>query len=161
MSKFAADLGMLKRLFIFLLLNFSALAIGGLFTGDGVSSDWYQNLNKAPWTPPGWVFGGAWTVIMICFAFYMAFALEATTNRIKLLWLFAIQWVLNTVWNPSFFYFREILLGMIVISALTILIAYILISLKKDLQLKSLLLLPYFIWLIIAWSLNGYILAYN
>ncbi|NBN98947.1 MAG: hypothetical protein EBV19_06865 [Flavobacteriia bacterium] len=42
---------------LFLFLNFGALAIGGSFTADGVASDWNQNLNKAPWTPPGWVFG--------------------------------------------------------------------------------------------------------
>ena len=47
----------MKQLVIFALLNFGALAIGGLFTGGGVSSEWYASLNKAPWTPPGWVFG--------------------------------------------------------------------------------------------------------
>ena len=57
---------MIKRLFVFLLINFGALALGGLFTSDGVISDWYEQLNKAPWTPPGWVFGAAWTTIMVC-----------------------------------------------------------------------------------------------
>jgi tryptophan-rich sensory protein len=52
---------------LFFILNFAALAVGGLFTGSGVSSEWYQNLDKAPWTPPGWVFGAAWPFIMICF----------------------------------------------------------------------------------------------
>jgi len=47
------------RLFLFLLINFAALALGGLATSDGVVSLWYQNLNQAPWTPPGWVFGAA------------------------------------------------------------------------------------------------------
>jgi len=36
------------RIIIFLLINFGALALGGLFTGKGVPSDWYQELNKAP-----------------------------------------------------------------------------------------------------------------
>ncbi|MDG2281196.1 MAG: tryptophan-rich sensory protein, partial [Flavicella sp.] len=53
---------MIKRILLFLVLNFTALAVGGLFTGTGVSSDWYQNLNQAPWTPPGWVFGFMWTL---------------------------------------------------------------------------------------------------
>ena len=67
---------MIKRTIFFLLLNFAALAIGGLFTGSGVSSEWYQNLNKAPWTPPGWVFGTVWTLIMILFAIYMAMLIK-------------------------------------------------------------------------------------
>lgn len=55
----------------FLSLNFLALGLGGLFTADGVSSEWYQTLNKAPWTPPGWVFGAAWTFLMCCFTVFM------------------------------------------------------------------------------------------
>lgn len=154
-------MAILKRLILFLLLNFGALAVGSLFTADGVTSDWYQGLNKAPWTPPGWVFGSAWTTIMICFSLFMAFAIKKVSNQIRLVLLFSIQWVLNTLWNPSFFFFHEILLGMIIISALTVLIAYMLFSFKSNLGLKSILLLPYFLWLIIATSLNGYILFYN
>lgn len=56
---------------VFLVLNFTALGIGGFATGPGVASSWYQNLNQAPWTPPGWVFGVAWTTIMVCFTFYL------------------------------------------------------------------------------------------
>ena len=52
---------------LFLLLNFGALAIGSYFMNNGPQSNWYLTLNKAPWTPPGWVFGVAWTTIMICF----------------------------------------------------------------------------------------------
>lgn len=44
---------MLLKVVVFLALNFGALAIGGFFTGIGVSSEWYTQLNKAPWTPPG------------------------------------------------------------------------------------------------------------
>ena len=47
------------RFIAFLILNFLALAVGGLFTGKGVPSEWYVNLARAPWEPPGWVFGSA------------------------------------------------------------------------------------------------------
>ena len=40
----------------FLIINFGGLAIGQVWTGDGVTSEWYTSLNQAPWTPPGWVF---------------------------------------------------------------------------------------------------------
>lgn len=33
---------------VFIVVNFLALAIGGAYTSDGNSSDWYQGLNKAP-----------------------------------------------------------------------------------------------------------------
>jgi tryptophan-rich sensory protein len=151
----------IKRVFLFLVLNFSALAIGGSFTGKGVPSDWYQNLDKASWTPPGWVFGFAWTLIMICFAIYMAYLLVDASNRKKIILLYLFQWILNVAWNPVFFYFQEILVGFITISLLTVLITYFLFHFKNDLKIKSVFIVPYFIWLIIASSLNGYILLFN
>ena len=152
---------MLKKILIFLVINFTALAIGGFYTGSGVSSDWYESLNKAPWTPPGWVFGIAWTFIMICFAVYMAYLIDQKKDRKKIIILFSIQWVLNTLWNPIFFYFQEVFLGMINISLLTTLICYLFFYYRKDVKLKSIYIAPYFIWLLIATSLNGYILLYN
>ncbi|MBT6953110.1 MAG: tryptophan-rich sensory protein [Flavobacteriaceae bacterium] len=85
---------MIKKTVLFLVLNFAALAIGGFFTGDGVTSEWYQNLNKAPWTPPGWVFGAAWTSIMILFALYMAFLIKPE-NRKTIILIYSVQWILN------------------------------------------------------------------
>ena len=91
---------MVIRIILFLLINFAALGAGSFFTGDGVVSDWYQNLNKAPWTPPGWVFGAAWTTIMICFSLYMAFAWEEVKNKNGLLIAYILQLILNIGWNP-------------------------------------------------------------
>ena len=151
----------LKRLILFLVINFAALALGGLFTSSGVSSDWYQNMNQAPWTPPGWVFGAAWTFIMILFAFFMTYAWEVSKDRSMLLTLFVVQWILNVAWNPIFFYLQEVLFGLIVISALTLLVNYLLFKFSKDLKWKALLILPYAIWLAIATSLNAYIYLNN
>ncbi len=152
---------MIYRLVIFLVLNFAALGIGGMFTGKGVPSGWYQNLDKAPWTPPGWVFGAAWTAIMICFTVYMAFAWEVKTSRNLLLGLFIVQWILNVSWNPIFFKYHQILAGLLVISILTLLVGYFLFGKLSQLKSKSLLILPYFIWLLIATSLNAYIYLKN
>ena len=152
---------MIVRLIIFLIINFGALAIGGFFTGNGVSSDWYADLVKAPWTPPGWVFGFAWTTIMICFSIYMAYLWTITENKNLLLTLFIIQWVLNIGWNPTFFYYHNILAGILIISGLTILVGFLLLWYLPELKIKTVLILPYFFWLLIATSLNGYILLKN
>jgi len=152
---------MLYRLIVFLLINFTALAIGGIFTGKGVPSDWYANLIKAPWTPPGWIFGFAWTTIMICFSIYLAYLWPSAENKNLLIFLLVIQWILNIGWNPTFFYFHNVKVGLLLITALTILIGFIMIRYFPDLKSKSILILPYFIWLIIATSLNGYILLKN
>ncbi len=152
---------MLKKILIFLVINFTALAIGGFYTGSGVSSDWYESLNKAPWTPPGWVFGAAWTFIMICFAFFMAYLWNVVKDKKNLIILFGIQWVLNVIWNPIFFSAQEVTLGLITISLLTVLVGYFFFSNLKKMGLKSLLISPYLIWLLIATSLNAYVLFNN
>ena len=151
---------MILRILLFLIINFGGLFIGGLFTGEGVPSDWYQNLNKAPWTPPGWVFGAAWTTIMICFSVYMAILWEKITLK-KLLYIFIAEFILNLIWNPLFFHFKWINVALLSISLLTILIIYMAVSLRTEMRYKTLLIFPYLIWLTIATSLNGYIVLYN
>lgn len=152
---------MTAKLILFLVLNFGALALGGLATGSGVTSDWYANLNKAPWTPPGWVFGFAWTSIMICFSFYMALLWPKLENKNMLLIHFALQWILNVAWNPVFFSWHQTKFALVLIVAFTLLIAYFLYTYWPALKLKSLLLLPYFLWLLIATSLNAFIVIKN
>ena len=152
---------MIYRLIIFFVLNFGALALGGFFTGKGVPSDWYEGLAKAPWTPPGWVFGAAWTVIMIFFSIYMANLWPSIKNKNLLVGLFAVQWILNVGWNPTFFYYHNVLAGLFVIAALTILVGCFLFIFWPEMKLKSILILPYFIWLLIATSLNAFILLKN
>ena len=152
---------MIYRLAIFLAINFAALALGGLFTNNGVVSDWYIGIAKAPWTPPGWVFGSAWTLIMICFSIYLAYLWPIVKNRNLLIYLFVFQLILNIVWNPTFFYYHNVLIGLIIITSLTILIGFFLFFYWSELKLKSITILPYMIWLIIATSLNAYILLKN
>jgi len=146
---------------LFLILNFGALAIGGLFTGAGVTSDWYYSLEKAPWSPPGWVFGLAWTTIMICYSFYMAILYKRTSNRKKVFALYFIQLLLNIAWNPLFFFFQNALIALVVILSLTVIIAYFLFRDQDLMRWSKLLILPYFVWLCIATSLNLYIVLYN
>ncbi len=145
----------------FLFLNFGALALGGLFAGSGAGSNWYAELNKAPWTPPGWVFGFAWTTIMLCFSVYMATLYTKTKSVKTIILLYAIQWALNVAWNPIFFYLHKPIIGLIVIVALTSLVTYFLFRYRSLQKGYTLLLLPYVIWLFIATSLNAYVVFMN
>jgi translocator protein len=151
---------LIKLIAIFLIINFSALGIGSWLMNNGPKTNWYTSLNQAPWTPPGWAFGVAWTSIMFCFSIYMAY-LYLKTPTTKVILLFSIQFVLNVIWNYIFFNQHLIGLGLAVIVALTLVIAAFLLVYKNELNLKSLLIAPYFIWLCIATSLNAYILFNN
>ncbi len=146
---------------LFLVINFGGLALGSWLMDGGSTGDWYNNLNKAPWTPPGWVFGAAWTTIMLCFSWYLAelFYLRAS----KFLWLlYGFQVLLNVSWNWVFFNQHLMQVGLITIILLTLVLFYYFITFRNE-RLKNFkyLLLPYLIWLCIATSLNAYIVLNN
>lgn len=145
---------------VFFLINFGALALGGFLMGEGPASDWYLEANKAPWTPPGWVFGAAWTFIMLCYTVYMGVAWNRISRQ-KLLGVFGIQLIFNIGWNPVFFDMHDVEMGLLIIGFLTALLWFKLFVFRKSMKAWSLLLLPYAIWLVIATSLNFYFLQYN
>ena len=147
-------------LLIFLLINFGGLAIGNWLMDEGPSSAWYVELNQAPWTPPGWVFGLAWSLIMICFSIYLMFAYLSDLKGLS--WLYAIALTLNISWNYVFFNQHLTTWGLINIILLTIII-FVFFFRKENLEPKAsrLLLLPYMIWMVLATSLNAYIVFYN
>ena len=149
-----------KYLILFLIVNLGALGLGTLLMNDGPQTLWYKNLNQAPWTPPGWFFGVAWTTIMICFSIYLAY-LFPQVDKTRLYILFSIQFFLNVIWNYIFFNQHLIGIGLITIILLTIVVGKFLIDYKPVLQAKSWLIAPYFVWLCVACSLNAYILFNN
>tara|TARA_B110000971_G_scaffold220019_1_gene262521 strand:- start:2855 stop:3316 length:462 start_codon:yes stop_codon:yes gene_type:complete len=150
----------LRITLLFLIINFSGLAIGTWFMNNGPLSIWYTNLNQAPWTPPGFVFGIAWTAIMISFSIYLGKQFTKGIG-IKLTRVFLIQFILNVSWNYVFFNQHAVFLGLIIIALLTALIFYYFFRLSNKTGNYKFLLLPYIIWLCIATSLNLYILIHN
>ena len=149
-----------KSFILFIIINFSALVIGTWLMNDGPQSEWYINLNQAPWSPPGWVFGIAWSSIMLLFSAFMTYLVQVDRSK-KVLILFGVQFVLNVFWNYLFFNQHLIILGLLNILFLTFLMFYFLVTYKHKLKKKRFFVLPYCIWLIVATSLNLYIALYN
>lgn len=150
----------LKLTLLFLVITFGGLAIGSWLMANGPLSVWYINLKKAPWTPQGFVFGLAWSIIMICFSIYLGkLFLKANTQKNKL--IFLLQFILNVSWNFIVFNQHLVLLGLINITLLTSLLFYYYFKASHKVEKYKYLLLPYMIWLCIATSLNLYILVYN
>lgn len=132
-----------------------------MLMNNGPSTDWYINLNKAPWTPPGWLFGAAWTTVMVCFSIYLAYLVSYI--KLKLFWLiFILELVLNVSWNFIFFNQQFIMFALVILILLLIVTLFYFINFKM-LKLKKIrfLMIPYITWLCIATSLNTYIFLYN
>ena len=148
-------------LLLFLIINFGGLALGSYLMNDGPNSTWYNDLNQAPWTPPGWVFGAAWTVIMICFSIYLTYLFSLRNSKV-IITIYSIAVILNVSWNYIFFNHHLTTIALITISLLTLMILYFFISFGDEkLSKMKYLLLPYLIWLCIATSLNGYVVFNN
>ncbi len=147
-------------LLLFLIINFGGLALGSWLMNNGPITDWYLDLSKAPWSPPGWVFGVAWTTIMLCFSIYLVGLFTTNYTPIKLR-LYIFQVLLNVSWNYIFFNQHLVKIAFAVIILLTALLFYLFLTYLKEQKSRSYLLLPYMIWLCIASSLNLYILIHN
>jgi tryptophan-rich sensory protein len=151
----------LKATLVFGVLNFGGLYLGALTTNPGVTSQWYTSLNQAPWTPPGYVFGLAWTLIMICFTAYMTLVWQEVSLRPQTKRLFIFSWGLNVLWNPVFFALHQTGVALIIISGLLVVLIFMAVRYSKFLWVKTLWLAPYILWLVIATSLNAFIVVYN
>lgn len=150
----------IKPAFGIIILNIIGLALGSMWTDPGTSSEWYSSIIKAPWSPPGWVFGAAWSTIALTFGIFMS-QLWVKRNM-EAIFLYLTSFVLNVIWNPIFFYLHWTLLGAIVITLLGLNILALIHLARTQYSWKmSFWAFPYFIWLVIATSLNWFIVIMN
>lgn len=152
---------MIYRLILFLILNFASIGFGRYLGGEGPKSEFYIGINTAPWTPPGFVIGISWTVLLICFSLYLTYLWPAVENKKLLLGLLVLYYLLSLIWNPVFFHYQQVFAGFIIIAGLAVVVGFIMIYYWSHLKLKSFLVLPYFLWLLFAASLNLYIIIKN
>lgn len=139
--------------FFFLALNFGCLWLSDFLMHGGPSSIWYQQLPRAPWTPPGWVFGVAWSLIMVCYAIYMT--VLPNKNR-KDYALYTCILGLCAFWNAVFFWWHQIAWALLVMFTLLVLV-YVVTWVNHRRQGRfSWLMLPFCVWIALAITLNAY-----
>lgn len=138
-------------------------ALGGVATSRGVG-DWYDSLERAPWNPPSWVFGPAWTVLYLLMAvaawLVAREGLGDSAGQVALT-LYAIQLALNLIWSVVFFGLRRPGLGLVVIVALFTAVAATAIAFNAVSQTAAWMLVPYLLWVAFAASLNAWIAFAN
>jgi tryptophan-rich sensory protein len=138
--------------------------VGALFMGGSpAENEWYAALNKAPWTPPGWVFGFAWTTIMILYSIYLSRVFKSLPReKLKLaVGLYIAQWFFNVCWNPIFFVHHALVLGCVFIFLLIVVLLVFHLKYLKNRRVELGLILPYLLWLCVAFSLNLYVFLRN
>ena len=120
-----------------------------------IMNSWYKKLNKAPWSPPNYVFGIVWPIL------YALMAFVSFKSADKIWKLFIPQLILNAAWSWMFFFMHAPLLALINISILIFLNQKILVILKIESKLLFWLYVPYVLWLSFAAFLNASIVFLN
>ena len=154
------------------LLGFLALSYTVSLLGSaailGNASGWYATANKAPWTPPGWVFGSVWTVLYTAMALATWLVWRQRSAKIRgALTAYGIQMGLNLAWAPTFFGMYPIWgdtalwLALLLIAMLALAATATVILFGPINTAAGLLMLPYISWIVFSASLNLYAAANN
>ena len=148
-----------------LLLCATACLIAAGFGGMFSPGEWYTHIKIAPWSPPNIAFPIVWSILYVFIAIAGWRIFTHGTFQLKALW--GGQLILNALWSWVFFGQHWVFAGLVDIALIMILVIILIAKCwsfdnsTKSLRVCSYLLAPYLVWLIIAGSLNLYILVAN
>ena len=135
----------------------------GWLSGSGYGNEWFDDLAKPFFMPPGWAFGVVWPILyaLMGVALAMVLAEPPSERRRNALILFFAQLALNFAWSPIFFAAHDITLAKYVIYLMAIVAAAAAGQFLRLRRAAGLLLIPYLAWLVFAAMLNSAIANLN
>ena len=137
------------------------LLAGGLTTKiDG----WYRHLRKPAWTPPNWLFGPAWTLILALSAAAGVLAwtwASSSGQRLVVGISFAANAVFHLIWSPMFFRLKRPDLALVDVACLWATIVVMNRAAGAISPWAGALLVPYLAWVSYAAALNLAIVLLN
>ncbi|MGO4188674.1 TspO/MBR family protein [Pseudarthrobacter sp. TAF60_1] len=133
----------------------------GAFSTVANVNGWYVDADKAPWSPPNWLFGPVWTFLYTAMAVaaWLVWRPHRPDSRPALV-TYGIQLVLNLLWTPTFFSLYPLMgtaalwLAFAIILALIVAVTVTVVRFGPISRVAGLLLLPYITWIVFASSLN-------
>ena len=152
----------------FLAISFAVAALGSVATAGNVEG-WYADAEKAPWNPPNWLFGPAWTLLYTLMS-VAAWQVWRRRRRVPVrhaLTLYVVQLVLNAIWTPVFFGLYPSLgiaalwIALVIILALDVAVLLTMLAFWKASRVAAWLLVPYWAWVLFATTLNWALAALN
>ncbi len=150
-----------KRLILSLAIPLLVGGVSGFLTMGSMET--FENLNKPPLSPPGWVFPVVWTILFLLMglASYFVSLSPKDTEKKKALFVYALQLAVNFFWSIIFFNMERYLLSFIWLLLLWVLIIVTFFDFRKISRLAGYLLIPYFLWVTFAAYLNLFIYLLN
>ncbi len=138
---------------IMVLLGISAATLSNSSYGNL----WFAALRKPAFTPPGWAFATAWTILYALMGLAVAMVLHArgSPGRLAAVVTFVVALALNLAWSPLFFGAHRIHAALWLIGAMFVATLATTILFARIRPVAALLMLPYLGWLLFAATLNG------
>lgn len=156
---------MSKKTKQFLICLAVPLAVGGISAlVSGGSMDTFENLNKPPLSPPGWLFPAVWTVLFVLMgiASYLVLSSGKPQGEInRALTVYGIQLVFNFFWSVFFFNLSLYLFSFIWLVLLWLLILASAILFYRISRAAGYLMIPYLLWVAFVGYLNFQIYLLN
>lgn len=127
------------------------------------SATWYQALHKSSLTPPAIVFPIVWSILyaMIAISGWYLWQHRQQPKAKTALGFYSAQMVLNWAWSPLFFNFHLIAMSFYCIILIALLTLITILLTKNNFKFSSIMLIPYFLWLLFAGYLNYVIWMLN
>lgn len=146
----------IPKLIISILIPLTAGFIGSIATFSSIPT-WYVTLVKPVWAPPNWIFGPVWTTLFILMgiALFLVWHKGLERHDVKIaISIFGLQLFLNIMWSVLFFGLHSLLGGLVEIIILWISILVTIILFYRISKAGGILLLPYIVWVTIAFYLT-------
>lgn len=152
----------IRALIVILTITFGAAALGVAF-GSSDKAAWYVALTKPSWTPPGQVFGVAWTLLygLMSFAAWRVYLKRKTHDIKPAMWCYFLQLIFNALWSPLFFGLHNPALALIDIVVLQFFIISSAATFSQVDRPAAAMLIPYMAWVAFAICLNCFIWVAN
>ncbi len=147
MEKFKKVLFFLGVLAIFLISGF-------LFARN---TDFYNEINKPVFAPPGIVFSIVWPGLYTIQSYYIThifFKYRDNNEGKKLLILLVMNGILNILYSPVFFIFKSLFGGFVINLLLVVSLILIILKSKQLLVKEWYLEIPYLLWTTFALVLS-------
>lgn len=137
-----------------LVVTFAAAAIGGFASAS--AGNFYQELVRPSWAPPGWLFAPTWTALYVLMgiAVWLVWRARPWRDSLSALVLFLMQLALNALWTWLFFVWRMGAAAFIEIVILWVLIACTIVAFWRVRPIAGYLLIPYLLWVNFAAALT-------
>mgnify|MGYP002777127005 CR=1 FL=1 len=112
----------------------------------------YEQLDRPPWAPPGWLFGPVWTVlyVLMAIAAWRVWRARGWTGARTALLLNLAQLVANACWSVFFFMWRDGALATLDVVVLLALVGATAAAYARHDRAAAAMLAPYAAWVAFA-----------